>query len=51
MPALPVYPPLVAGYVIDKTGNWNLPFIGSIGLLLVGAVLAFAMKPGEELQE
>ena len=26
--------PLIAGYVIDKTGNWELPFIGSIGLLL-----------------
>src|SRR5262249_1758252 len=23
--------PLIAGYVIDRTGNWELPFIGSIG--------------------
>jgi MFS family permease len=41
--------PLIAGYVIDKTGNWELPFLGSIGLLLLGSVLAFWMKPGEEL--
>ena len=41
--------PLVAGYVIDKTGNWQLPFLGSIALLLLGAVLAFWMKPTEEL--
>jgi len=41
--------PLVAGYVIDKTGNWNLPFLGSMGLLLIGSFMAFAMKPGEEL--
>lgn len=41
--------PLVFGYVIDKTGNWDLPFIGSIGLLLLGAILAFWMKPGEML--
>jgi MFS family permease len=41
--------PLVAGYVIDKTGNWELPFIGSIALLLVGSVLAFWMKPDEGL--
>ncbi|MGH9356254.1 MAG: MFS transporter [Terriglobia bacterium] len=41
--------PLVFGYVIDKTGNWDLPFIGSIGLLLFGAVMAFWMKPGEML--
>jgi len=43
--------PLIAGYVIDRTGNWNLPFIGSIGLLLLGAVLAFRMKPNEELED
>ena len=41
--------PLVAGYIIDKTANWELPFIGSIGLLLFGAILAFWMKPQEEL--
>jgi MFS family permease len=41
--------PLLAGYVIDKTGNWELPFIGSIALLLVGSILAFGMKPNQEL--
>jgi sugar phosphate permease len=41
--------PLVFGYVIDKTGNWESPFLGSIGLLLIGSVLAFLMKPGEGL--
>jgi sugar phosphate permease len=41
--------PLVFGYVIDKTGNWELPFIGSIGLLFVGSILAFWMKPNQEL--
>jgi len=41
--------PLVAGYVIDKTGNWELPFLGSVALLLLGSVLAFWMKPGEKL--
>jgi hypothetical protein len=35
--------------VIDVTGNWELPLIGSIVLLLLGAVLAFGMKPNEEL--
>lgn len=48
--------PLVFGFVIDKTGNWELPFIGSIGLLFAGAILAFWMKPdvalaGAELLE
>lgn len=41
--------PLVFGYVIDKTGNWELPFIGSIGLLFLGSILAFWMKPDKGL--
>lgn len=41
--------PVIAGYVIDKTGIWELPFVGSIALLLLGAVLAFRMRPDEEL--
>jgi sugar phosphate permease len=41
--------PLVAGYVIQKTGNWDLPFLGSIGLLLFGAIMAYWMKPNEPL--
>jgi MFS family permease len=42
--------PLIGGYIIDKTGNWELPFLGSIVLLLFGAVLAFWMKPQDELE-
>ncbi|HTM05238.1 MAG TPA: MFS transporter [Vicinamibacterales bacterium] len=42
--------PVIAGYVIDKTGIWELPFIGSIALLLFGSLLAFRMRPGEELE-
>jgi MFS family permease len=41
--------PLVFGYVIDKTGNWELPFLGNIVLLLLGTVLAFWMKPEQPL--
>jgi MFS family permease len=37
--------PFVFGYLIDLTGSWTLPFAGSIGLLLVGAALAFRMHP------
>lgn len=43
-------PPLF-GYVVDKTGNWTLPFIGNIALLLFGAVMAFWMKPEQQLAE
>ena len=41
--------PLIFGYIIDKTGNWTLPFIGNIGFLLLGSILAFWMKPQEVL--
>jgi sugar phosphate permease len=41
--------PLVAGYVIEHTHNWDLPFLGSIALLLFGAVFAYWMKPNEPL--
>jgi MFS family permease len=48
-PLAAIISPLIFGYVIDKTGNWNLPFLGSIGLLLCGSVLAFWMKPDQQL--
>ncbi len=37
--------PLAFGYIVDLTGNWVLPFAGSIGMLLVGMVLCFTMRP------
>jgi cyanate permease len=37
--------PLVAGFVIDATGNWYLPFLMSMGLLLLGLFSAFLMRP------
>jgi MFS family permease len=37
--------PLVAGFVIDLTGNWILPFVMSMALLALGAACAFAMHP------
>jgi MFS family permease len=41
--------PIVFGYVIDKTNNWELPFLGSIVLLFLGSIMAFWMRPGERL--
>jgi MFS family permease len=38
--------PLIGGYIIDKTGRWEMTFVAGIAL---GAVLAFFMKPDEEL--
>jgi MFS family permease len=40
-----VLSPIAFGYIVDWTGNWQLPFIGSLGLLLLGAAMAFTMHP------
>jgi MFS family permease len=37
--------PVVGGYLIDRFGNWELPFLGSIILMAVGVVCAFRMRP------
>lgn len=42
--------PLAFGIIIDKTGNWTLPFVGSIALLAFGAFLSFFMRPEKTLQ-
>jgi MFS family permease len=41
--------PVVGGLLIDLTGNWQLPFIGSIVLMVIGMTLAFTMRPGRRL--
>jgi MFS family permease len=33
------------GYLVDRTGSWVAPFIGSITLLLLGAILACRLRP------
>ena len=46
-----VLSPLAFGFIIDATGNWNLPFIGSMGLLLVGAALSSSMHPEQPFEQ
>jgi sugar phosphate permease len=41
--------PIAFGYIVDLTGDWHLPFAGSLALLLVGAALAFTMHPEKQL--
>jgi MFS family permease len=41
--------PFVFGFAIDVTGSWTLPFLGSMGLLLIGAGLALRLRPDEQL--
>lgn len=46
--AAAIFSPLAFGYIADVTGNWHLPFAGSLGLLLLGAALAFTMHPEKQ---
>jgi cyanate permease len=39
------------GYLVDRTGSWVVPFIASIFLLLLGAVLALRLRPDRPFAE
>ncbi|NEX63085.1 MFS transporter [Noviherbaspirillum sp. 17J57-3] len=43
--------PVVGGLLIDKTGNWELPFIVSMALMVLGSIVAFAMRPDKKFDE
>jgi MFS family permease len=40
--------PVVSGFLIDRSGNWELPFIASMLIMSVGAALAYRMRPDEK---
>jgi MFS family permease len=48
--AAAIISPVVSGFVIDQTGNWELPFLGSMILMLIGMALTFRMRPAEALE-
>ncbi|SRR5258708_3763186 len=41
----------VAGFVIDATGNWHLPFLMSMALLVLGGFSAFLIHPEQPFDE
>jgi cyanate permease len=43
--------PLAFGLIVDLTGNWNVPFVLSIGILLLGAALSFTMHPDRQFED
>ena len=42
--------PVLSGYLIDRYGNWELPFVGSMILMGLGVVLAFRMQPESKFE-
>ena len=43
--------PVAFGKIVDLTGDWHLALLASIGLLLLGAALAFTMHPERRFEE
>ena len=33
------------GWLIDRTGNWNVPFASGVAILLAGAVAVALLRP------
>jgi MFS family permease len=46
--AAAILSPVVSGYVIDRFGSWELPFVGSVVLMAIGVFLALRMKPQDK---
>jgi MFS family permease len=49
--AAAIVSPIAFGKIVDVTGNWHLPFWGSVGLLAVGCVSCFFMHPERPLPD
>jgi sugar phosphate permease len=43
--------PITFGFIVDRTGDWHLPFWGSVGILAVGCLTCFFMRPDLQLSE
>jgi MFS family permease len=39
--------PFSFGYLVDRTGGWVFPFVASLVLLPLGAVLAMRLRPDQ----
>jgi MFS family permease len=42
--------PLMFGLILDRTGSWTMPFVVSLGLLLVGACTTYWFRPDRPLE-
>ncbi len=45
-----IFSPIVFRFVVDRMGSWTLPFAGSLGLLALGIVMTFFMRPDIRLE-
>jgi cyanate permease len=43
--------PVFFGTMVDVTGTWTVPFVASVLLLLLGAVLTLFLRPDQPFEE
>ncbi|KVL08349.1 MFS transporter [Burkholderia sp. MSMB1826] len=43
--------PILFGYLVDRTGSWTVPFVGSVAMLLFGIVAALRIRPDRALSD
>ena len=43
--------PVVSGFLIDRFGNWELPFIGSMVLMGACVLFTYAMRPEARFED
>jgi ACS family glucarate transporter-like MFS transporter len=48
--AAAIISPVVGGFLIDLTGNYQLPFVGSMLLMGIGVLLAYRMRPDAKFE-
>lgn len=42
--------PIAFGMLIDRTGNWNVPFLTAVVILFIGAALVWFIRPDQQLK-
>jgi MFS transporter, ACS family, glucarate transporter len=43
--------PIVLGYIVDQTGNWNVTFYVTAAIYAIGALCWYAVDPVTPLEE
>ncbi|HYZ39074.1 MAG TPA: MFS transporter [Stellaceae bacterium] len=46
-----IFSPVAFGWVLERTGNWTMPFGFSVGLLLFAIVMTYWIKPDRVMSE
>ena len=45
-----IFSPVAFGWILERTGNWTMPFAVSIGLLLFAIVMTYWIRPDRPIE-